>query len=230
MAVVQFPDPRSASPEGIVAIGGDLEPASLLTAYRQGIFPWPVENLPLLWFSPPERGVLDFAALHVPRSLIRARRRAAFRFTFDAAFARVIRACADTPRPGQQGTWITTDVVRAYIRLHRLGIAHSVEAWEGDFLVGGLYGVDVDGAFAAESMFYVKPYASKLALLCLVDHLRGRGLDWLDIQTVTPHMERLGARAIPRDDFLDRLQKTRERGLRLFPAAALGGSERSERP
>src|SRR5215472_402117 len=127
MAIIQFPDPRTASPEGIVAIGGDLHPDSIVAAYRQGIFPWPVEKLPLLWFCPAERGVLDFDALHLPRSLRRARRQTSFRFSIDRAFRDVIRGCADTPRQGQQGTWITPAVVQAYARLHELGIAHSVE-------------------------------------------------------------------------------------------------------
>lgn len=218
MAVIQFPDPRTASPEGIVAIGGDLHPDSVMAAYRQGIFPWPVERLPLLWFSPPERGVLEFAELHLPRSLERARQHARLRFTIDAAFGAVIRGCASTPRPGQHGTWITPAVVSAYSRLHRIGIAHSVEAWDGDVLAGGLYGVDVDGAFAAESMFYRVANASKLALLHLIGHLTCRGLDWIDIQTLTPHMQRLGAKAVGREEFLAKLDKTRRRDLQLFSA------------
>lgn len=220
MPVVRFPDPRSASPEGLVAVGGDLHPDTLRQAYRQGIFPWPVQGMPLLWFSPPERGVLDFAALHIPRSLERVRRRSPFRLTIDADFPGVIQGCASAPRPGQEGTWITGDVVRAYERLHRLGIAHSVEAWEAGQLVAGVYGVEVDGAFAAESMFHRVPNASKLALLHLVEHLAGGGLDWLDIQVLTPHMARLGARAIPREGFLNRLAATRARGLCLFPPRA----------
>ena len=216
MPIVRFPDPRDATADGIVAIGGDLHPESLLLAYREGIFPWPMDGLPLLWFSPPERAVLDFGALHVPRSLERARRRSTLRFTIDRAFAEVIRACAGTPRPGQPGTWITAGIEAAYVRLHHLGVTHSVEAWDGGALVGGVYGVDVDGAFAAESMFFRQPNASKLALLYLIDHLRSRGLDWLDIQVMTPHLERLGARLVLRDDFLLRLQATRARGLRLF--------------
>lgn len=216
MPVRRFPDPRSANPDGIVAVGGDLHPETLLLAYRQGIFPWPVDGLPLLWFSPPERGVLDFADLHLPRSLARSRRRAPYRFTIDAAFPAVIRACGATPRPGQDGTWITAEIVVAYERLHRLGIAHSAEAWLDDRLVGGIYGVAVDGVFAGESMFHRAPDASKLALLHLLDHLSGRGLDWLDIQVLTPHMARLGARAVPRDEFLARLATTRARGLALF--------------
>ncbi|MCK6556246.1 leucyl/phenylalanyl-tRNA--protein transferase [Candidatus Binatia bacterium] len=217
MPIRSFPDPRDASPEGIVAMGGDLHPESLVLAYREGIFPWPVDGLPLLWFSPPERGVLEFDGLHVPRSLARARRRSSLRFTIDRAFPAVIRACAGTARPDQGGTWITPAMEAAYGRLHRLGVAHSVEAWAGDELVGGVYGVDVDGAFAAESMFYRRPDASKLALLFLIGHLRGRGLDWLDIQVMTPHLARLGARTITRDAFLARLRATRARGLVLFP-------------
>lgn len=216
MPVVSFPDPSTASPEGIVAIGGDLHPDTLMMAYRKGIFPWPVDGLPLLWFSPPQRGVLIFDELHLARSLRRAQRHATLQFSLDRAFAQVIRACADKPRPGQDGTWITSGIVAAYSRLHRLGVAHSAEAWDGNRLVAGLYGVEVDGAFAAESMFYLEPNTSKLTLLFFIDHLRSRGLDWLDIQVLTPHMERLGARTMPRDAFLTRLQATRARGLQLF--------------
>lgn len=200
-----------------MAVGGDLDPDTLAAAYRQGIFPWPVVGLPLLWFSPPARGVLDFADVHLPRSLKRARTHSSFRLTLDTAFAEVIRGCASTPRPDQEGTWITPAIESAYVRLHRLGIAHSAEAWAGDRLVGGVYGVDVGGAFAAESMFYREPNASKLALLHLVDHLSSRGLDWLDIQVLTPHLGRLGAHEISRDTFLERLAATLERGLTLFP-------------
>jgi len=216
MPVAAFPDPRTSTPDGIVAVGGDLHPDSLRLAYRQGIFPWPVAGLPLLWFCPPERGVLEFAQLHIPRSLRHARRQSPLQFTTDRAFPAVIRACASTPRPGQDGTWITPAIVAAYTRLHGMGVVHSIEAWRGERLVGGLYGVDVDGAFAAESMFFYEPNASKLALLHLVEHLRGRGLDWIDIQVLTPHMARLGAHTIRRDAFLARLQHTRARGLVLF--------------
>jgi len=216
MPVVAFPDPRSANADGVVAIGGDLHPESLRLAYRNGIFPWPHDGYPLLWFCPAERGVLEFAELHIPRSLERARRRSAVRCTIDAAFADVIRACATSPRPGQEGTWITPAIIAAYTRLHRLGIAHSAEAWNGTRLVGGIYGIEVDGAFAAESMFYREPNASKLALLHLIDHLRRHGLEWVDIQMLTPHMARLGAKAIPREVFLAKLRRTRARGLRLF--------------
>ena len=219
MVVVEFPDPSEADEHGIVAMGGDLEPESLLLAYRQGIFPWPVEGLPLLWFSPAARGVLDFADLHLARSLVRERRRTALRLTIDRAFVRVIRACGRVRRRGQRGTWITAQIVDAYTRLHELGIAHSVEAWHGERLVGGVYGVEVDGAFAAESMFHLEPNASKLALWHLIEHLRGRGLDWLDVQVLSPHLERLGAKEISREEFLEKLARARARGTTLFPRA-----------
>ena len=206
----------STSSDDIVALGGNLEPATLREAYRNGVFPWPAEDLPLLWFCPRERAILEYDHLHVGRSLARARRQAPFRFTIDVAFEDVILHCASEPRPGQDGTWITDDMIEAYVRLHHLGVAHSVETWLDGHLVGGLYGVDTDGAFSAESMYYHEPWASKLALLHLLDHFAARGLRWIDIQVMTPHMERLGARNIPRREFLALLRRTRAPGLRLF--------------
>jgi leucyl/phenylalanyl-tRNA--protein transferase len=214
--VETFPDPREATPEGIVAVGGRAEPALLEEAYARGIFPWPVEGYPLLWFSPPERALLFFDELHVPRSLARERRRARFTFTIDRAFDRVIRACRTVVRAHEKGTWITPDMVRGYSEFHRAGRAHSVEAWEDGELVGGLYGVDAGGAFAGESMFHLRPNASKLALLFLIERLRARGLSWLDIQVLTPHTEALGARLVPREEFLELLARARRRGLKLF--------------
>ena len=206
----------SIQQDDIVGVGGRLDPETLLRAYRRGIFPWPVEGLPLLWFCPRERAILEFSRVHVGRGLARARRRSTLRFSVDAAFGPVIRACAETPRPGQDGTWITEEIVAAYTRLHELGIAHSAEAWRGRDLVAGIYGVAVDGAFAAESMFHRESNASKLVLLHLVDHLAAAGLDWIDIQVMTPHLERLGAHVVSRGQFLGRLTRTRARGLRLF--------------
>lgn len=216
LPAINFPDPRHATPEGIVAIGGALSTENLLRAYRQGIFPWPVEDLPLLWFSPAERAILEFKDLHLPRSLRHARNRTRLRFTINQAFPSVIRACAQVFRPREQGTWITPEIIRSYCELNRLGYAHSVEAWEDEALVGGIYGIGVDGAFGGESMFYLRPDASKLALLFLVEHLQSRGLDWMDIQMMTPHMAALGAKLITRDEFLERLAATRARGLKLF--------------
>jgi leucyl/phenylalanyl-tRNA--protein transferase len=216
MAQTRFPDPREATEDGIVAVGGRPEPALLEEAYGSGIFPWPVEGYPLLWFSPPERGILFFEELHVPRSLAREQRRTRLRFTVDRAFERVIGACAQVPRAHERGTWITPWMIRGYCEFHRRGRAHSVEAWEGEELVGGVYGVDAGGAFAGESMFHLRPNASKLALLFLDEHLRARGLEWLDIQVLTPHMEALGARLVPREEFLTLLSRTRARNLKLF--------------
>lgn len=199
-----------------MAVGGEPRPEYLLEAYSRGIFPWPVEGYPLLWFCPPERGVLFFDEMHVSRSLARERRRTTLRLTVDQAFGRVIEACAGIKRVHEDGTWITPAIIRGYKEMHALGHAHSVEAWDGDELVGGIYGVDAGGAFAGESMFRIRPNASKLALLHLVDHLRERGLEWLDVQTTTAHLESMGARLIPRDEFLDLLAATRKRGLKLF--------------
>ena len=219
MPRVRFPDPaKCATPEGIVGVGGNLHPETLLEAYRQGIFPWPVEGIrSMLWFCPEERAVLEFADLRVPRSISKLRRRAPFRFTVDRDFRSVIEACARVKRAEANGTWLTREMIEAYSELHELGHAHSVEAWEGEELAGGLYGVDVDGAFAGESMFFRRPNASKLALLHLIEHLAASGLDWIDIQVMTPHMEAIGAKLIRRERFLDKLRQTRARGLKRFP-------------
>jgi leucyl/phenylalanyl-tRNA--protein transferase len=214
--LIHFPDPRHAGADGIVGVGGSLDWRNLVAAYRRGIFPWPTEGWPLPWFCPKRRGILVFAEMTIPRSLAKVRRRAEFRCTIDTAFREVIEACSALPRPGQEGTWITGAMIDAYTELHRRGYAHSVEAWIGDELAGGLYGVDAGGAFAGESMFFRAPNASKIALLHLVDHLRARGLDWIDIQMVTPHMEALGAKEESRSAFLRRLEATQTRGLTLF--------------
>jgi leucyl/phenylalanyl-tRNA--protein transferase len=216
MSLIRFPDPRYAAYGGIVVIGGSLNTVNLLRAYRQGIFPWPIDDWPLTWFCPEERAILEFKDLHVPRSLEKMRKRAPFRLTIDQDFRAVIEACAKAKRHGEEGTWITPEMIRAYCELSRSGHAHSVEAWEGELLVGGLYGVDAGGAFAGESMFFLRPNASKLALLHLIEHLAARGLDWIDVQVMTPHMEALGARLVSRDEFLERLASTRARSLDLF--------------
>ncbi len=210
-----FPDPRYA-PGDVIAIGEDLRVETLRDAYRRGIFPWPTEGHPLPWFSPRRRAVLVFDDLHVGRSLRKAGKQRGFTFTIDRDFTAVIRACATATRPDQDGTWIEANMIEAYIRLHRAGDAHSIEAWEGETLAGGLYGVDAGGLFTGESMFYVRPDASKLALLFLVEHLRERGSKFLDCQIMTPHMKALGAREISRARFLDLLAETQARGLTLF--------------
>ena len=213
--MTRFPDPRVARGD-IVAVGDDLRVDTLRDAYRHGIFPWPHESLPLPWFSPRRRAVLFFVELHTGRSTRKAAERWPYRFTIDQAFPSVIAECAAAPRPGQDGTWIEPVIVKAYTALHEAGDAHSVEAWEGSELVGGLYGVDSGGVFTGESMFHKRPNASKLALLFLIDHLRSRGTSWLDCQVMTPHMQALGARLIARSKFLDLLATAQASGRRIF--------------
>ncbi|HEY0143364.1 MAG TPA: leucyl/phenylalanyl-tRNA--protein transferase [Thermoanaerobaculia bacterium] len=210
-----FPDPRYA-PSDVVAMGEDLRVETLREAYRKGIFPWPHEGLPLPWFSPRRRAVIFFDELRVNRSLRKAQKRSPFRFTIDAAFDRVIRHCANAFRPDQDGTWIEPKIIRAYTRFHAAGDVHSIEVWEGDELAGGLYGVDAGGVFTGESMFHLRPDASKLALLFLIQHLRDKGATFLDCQVMTPHMEALGAREIPRGRFLDLLALAQAKDLRIF--------------
>ena len=214
---LRFVPPRLAGDAEVVAVGDDLSPETLVWAYGQGIFPWPIPGYPLLWFCPPQRAVLDFDNLHIPERLARARRHAKLTITIDTAFDRVISACRQSPRPGQSGTWITPPMLGAYQTLHHLGYAHSVEAWDADGeLQGGLYGVSVGGVFCGESMFHRTPNASKLALLFLCDALEARKLGWIDIQVMTPHLAALGASEIPRGEFLNRLAAEKKRGLVLF--------------
>lgn len=204
-----FPDPRLALTEGIIDLSDDLRVERLLEAYSFGIFPWPHEDLPTLWYCPEERGILEFKDLHVPRSLRKLLGRSPFRITVDTCFERVIEACALAPRPGQHGTWITPKLERAYRNFHAAGYAHSVEIWEGEELVGGLYGVYVGGVFCGESMFFKRPNASKFALLKTIEFLQREGLGWMDIQMVTPLLEQLGGKYISRDDFLKRLEQAK---------------------
>jgi len=210
-----FPDPRYA-PSDVVAMGEDLRVATLREAYHKGIFPWPHEGLPLPWFSPRRRAVIFMDEVHVGRSLRKAQKKSGFTFTIDRDFRAVIRACSEADRPEQDGTWIAPKIIAAYTRFHEAGDVHSVEVWEGDELVGGLYGVDSGGIFTGESMFHQRPDASKLALLFLIDHLRTRGSTLLDCQVMTPHMEALGAREISRARFLDALAEAQAKGIRLF--------------
>jgi leucyl/phenylalanyl-tRNA--protein transferase len=208
---IAFPDPELAEPDGLLAVGGDLSPERLLTAYAAGIFPWYDENTPILWWSPDPRLVLVPSWLHVPRSLERTMRRGRFRVAADTAFERVIRRCAERARPGQRGTWITDDMIDAYLRLHRLGFAHSFEAWEDGDLAGGLYGVSLGSAFFGESMFADRPEASKVAFVRAVEWLSRRGVTLVDCQVRTEHLVRFGAREIPRQTFLADLATALER-------------------
>lgn len=225
-----FPDPRTYKyPEwvsignylfrshDVVSFGTALTVENVREAYLRGIFPWYTEGVPLPWHCPEERAILEFADLNVPRSLERARRKNDLTFTIDKDFRGVIRECSLAHRPGQRGTWITKEFERVFTELHDDGMAHSVEVWDSETkLVGGLYGVDAGGVFCGESMFYKVPNASKLALLFLIDHVKSRGATWLDSQVMTPHFEALGAKAIGRDEFLDKLSLTQRANLKLF--------------
>lgn len=201
----------------VVAFGWPLTLENLREAYPKGIFPWHMQGVPLPWYCPDPRAILEFSELRAPRSLEKERRKLMFAFTFDADFRAVVEACSKARRSRQKGTWITEEFVDAYTQLHETGMAHSVEAWSADGeLVGGLYGVDAGGVFCGESMFHSVSNASKLALLHLVEHLRSRGATWLDVQVMTPHMEALGAREIPRAAFLQKLKQTQAAGLKIF--------------
>jgi len=179
-----------------------LEPGLLLHAYRQGVFPMGMDDGSIGWFSPDPRGIMPQDEFHAPARLLRVRRSRRFGITANRAFEAVMRACA---ADRDDGTWITDDIVAAYVALHQQGLAHSIEVWRGDRLVGGLYGVHLGGAFFGESMFHTETDASKVALVVLVERMRDRGFSLLDIQWVTPHLERFGAVEIPREEYLIRL-------------------------
>lgn len=200
-----FPDPRHADGDGLVAIGGDYRPERLLAAYASGIFPWPCDQLPYAWFSPDPRLVLRPHELHVSRSLRKQLKRRRFRVTYDLAFERVLACCARASRPEGAGTWLIPQLVQGLSGLHRLGFAHSAEAWDGDELAGGLYGISVGTCFVGESMFFRQPDASKVAFVTLVERLRVWGFRMVDCQVHTEHLARFGARAWPRDEFLAEL-------------------------
>ena len=222
MVVTKFPPVSSADEYGFLCAGGDLEPESLLLAYRSAIFPWPIVGEELMtWFSPPRRAVLFLDEAHVSRSLQREQRRGTFEVRFDTRFPDVMEGCADRrkeiERGDQTGTWITAEMREAYTRLHRLGFAHSIEAFVAGELVGGLYGVSIGGFFAGESMFYRRPNASKVALLCLIQHLRSKGVPWIDCQVMTPLFATFGAREVPRKEYLKLLEREVARDVRLFP-------------
>ena len=196
-----FPSPDLATEEGLLAVGGDLARDRLLLAYKEGIFPWYSDGDPILWWSPDPRMVLFPGEFRRARSLRRLGRTGRFRITADSAFAQVIEACATMPRQGQDGTWITTEMERAYSDLHAAGYAHSVECWDGDQLVGGLYGVSLGRCFFGESMFSKVSNTSKLAMWALVEQLNRWNFSIIDCQIYTEHIAGLGARSIPRQEF-----------------------------
>jgi leucyl/phenylalanyl-tRNA--protein transferase len=218
-----FP-PVEHAEDGLLAVGGDLRPERLVLAYSSGIFPWYSKGQPILWHSPHPRLVLRAEDLHVPKSLRKTLRKGLFRFTLDESFPEVIEACARTPRRGQHDTWITPEMKRAYVELHRRGLAHSVETWRGERLVGGLYGVSLGAAFFGESMFTRVPDASKAAFVVLVEQLRAWGITLVDSQVYTEHVARFGATEWPRRQYLAALRRalrspTRRGRWRFDPAS-----------
>ncbi len=200
-----FPPPELAEDDGLLAVGGDLSVERLLLAYSMGIFPWYSDGQPILWWSPDPRLVLIPAELKVSKTLRQTIRKGAFRVTTNKAFEEVIRNCATIRRKGEQGTWITEEMIQAYVRLHQAGHAHSVESWDGDELAGGLYGVMMGRAFFGESMFAKKSDASKAAFAVYAADLAQKGFELIDCQVTTEHLKRFGAREIPRNEFVQRL-------------------------
>lgn len=230
MSSIVFPNPRTHEfndwvlfgdyyydTRDIIGFGGDLSLENLRNAYRRGIFPWNIDGLPLPWFCPELRAILDFEDLHIPKSLKKIWRNNEFTFTIDKDFRSVIENCAAVSRNHESGTWINDDFIESYTALHEFGDAHSVEVWSpANELMGGLYGVDAGGVFCGESMFHLTSNASKLALLFLVEHLKTRGASWLDTQVMTPHFEVFGAKEIKREIFLKKLDNQQKLGLNLF--------------
>jgi leucyl/phenylalanyl-tRNA--protein transferase len=230
-----FPDPESADEWGVVCSGGNLSPGLLLSAYRQGIFPWFSEDEPLLWWSPDPRFVLFPPKLHVSKTMRKILRRSGFELALDRDFEAVIRACSDVPRKGQKGTWITDDMIAAYCGLHGLGFAHSVEARLEGRLVGGFYGVSLGSVFFGESMFSLLPDASKAAFIPFVRLLEAEGFTLIDSQVYTDHLAGLGAEEMPRSTYLSLLARGLEAPTRrgswaeLFPAFPMqAGREETE--
>ena len=209
---LDFPSVQDAlqDPNGLLAVGGDLSPARLVEAYRHGIFPWYEEGQPILWWSPDPRMVLFPDELHVSRSLGKVIRQNKFMLSCDRAFDRVINQCA-AAREYSNGTWITPAMQAAYLQLHQQGIAHSIEAWYGDQLVGGLYGIALDDMFFGESMFHTMADASKVAFVSMVRQLSQLGYRLIDCQVSSAHLEQFGAREIPRADFVALLQILQDR-------------------
>ncbi len=202
---IEFPPVHFASEDGVLAVGGDLSTARLELAYKSGIFPWFNQGEPIIWYSPKDRMVLFPEELRVSKSMRKVLRDQRFRVTFNTAFDQVIYSCKSTYRPGQGGTWITDDMEDAYLTLHQKGVAKSVEVWEGDLLVGGLYGIDLGHVFCGESMFSSVSNASKVAFIYLVEKLKKENYKLVDCQVYNDHLASLGAREIARIDFLNYL-------------------------
>ncbi len=218
MAIAKFPPVESANEDGLLGLGGDLNVDTLLLAYSKGIFPWPISSFhPIAWFSPNPRGVLCYSDLHIPKSLEKTFKKNKFNISFNQSFPEVIMNCAlSHNRKTPQGkktfeTWITNEIVTSYIDLHYAGNAYSVEVWNKDKLVGGLYGVNIGYYFSGESMFYLEDDASKVGLITLMEHLYKKDVHWIDTQMVTPTVKSLGGIDLPRKIFIEWLKESQSR-------------------
>ncbi len=205
--------PYADTLEGVLAVGGPMTAELLSFSYEHGVFPWPHEGYPLLWFCPDERGVIDFEDLHLSRSFKKwlKKNEAVFNITHDKSFKEVVRACRTVSRLGQKGTWINNEIEKNYLELFKMGQAFSVEIWRGESLVGGVYGVKSKLYFSCESMFHTESNTSKLALYSLIQHLSSQGVKWIDIQMVTSVCESFGGKLIDKNEFLQRIQMKRIR-------------------
>ena len=208
---ISFPHPSYSNEDGILALGGDLSPNRLLFAYENGIFPWFNEGEPIIWWSPDPRFVLYPDDLKVSKSMRPYFNQGKFKVTYDTVFREVMVSCQQSPRQGQLGTWITEDMIDAYVKVHELGFAHSVEVWDDGQLVGGLYGISLGKIFFGESMFQRKSNASKFGFITLVRKLKSLGFNLIDAQTPTKHLGSLGAKNIPREDFLAILKENKSK-------------------
>ncbi|MCG8684324.1 MAG: leucyl/phenylalanyl-tRNA--protein transferase [Desulfobacterales bacterium] len=205
---IEFPPAWLARSDGLLCIGGDLEPQRLILAYRNGIFPWFSNNEPILWWSPDPRLVLDPSDVKISRSLKKKIRKASFSIKINTAFEQTIIACSQPRQNKDEGTWLVDEMIEAYIMLHKMGYAHSVEAWQDGCLAGGLYGVSIGKSFFGESMFSKVPDASKVALVALAEYLDLHEFDMIDCQVTTDHLLRMGAKEISRDNFIDILNRS----------------------
>lgn len=201
-----FPHPVLREPDGLMAVGGDLSPGRLILAYRWGIFPWYSEGQPIMWWWLCPRLMLRPAEIHISHSMRNLLHRNPFTVTFNQQFETVMRKCASVPRPGQDGTWITDEMIEAYVTLHNMGFAHSVEVWEEDTLVGGLYGIALGSIFTGESMFAERSNASKIGFITLAAKLEAAGYAWIDCQQDTPHMRTFGGSLLKEEEFLNILR------------------------
>ncbi len=206
--ITHFPPLSQEDPDGLLAMGGDLETPSLKLAYESGIFPWPMENYPLLWFSPPQRAILEFKGLHIPKRFKQELQKKGFHYQVNQNFTEVIQHCAQGKTRQSSGTWISEQMITAYTQFHHAGYAHSFECYNSEGkLVGGLYGVGIGKMFAGESMFFLESGASKAALLYACDFLSNRGATWMDVQVMSPLLKQFGAKEIPRAAFIKKLKK-----------------------